>query len=156
MTSLTLYLCSYPSLSSAQAFLCLLCSFWKFSKFTVNLRKRYWLNFLLLGRWMADITVLSFCDISDNLSLLSCKDKRSTQFYKSVWPYWKCAKRSDNSNGTKVVVYLFFKYLFISISNRRIAAISKRIQCSHMAWCREWSRSRNAQPSGLCTNSTHV
>ena len=82
-------------------FLCLLCSFWKFSKFTVNLQKWQWLNLLLLGRWMADITVLSLWDISGNyLSLFSCKDKRCTQFYMPVRSCWKGAKRSDNFNGT--------------------------------------------------------
>ena len=65
-TSLTLYLRSFPSLSSVQAFLRFLCLFWRFIKFTVNLRKWQWLNLLLLGRSMADITVWSLWDISDN------------------------------------------------------------------------------------------
>ena len=102
-TSLILYLYSHPSLSSAQAFLCLLCSFWKFSKFLANMRKWQWLNLLLLGRWMPDITILSFWDLSDNVSLFSCEDKCCTQFYTSVRSYRKCAKRSDNVNGAEEV-----------------------------------------------------
>ena len=68
-----------------------------------HLRKWQWLNLLLLGRWMADITVLSLCDISDNLSMFSCKDKRCTRFCRSVRSCWNCAKRSDNFNGAEEV-----------------------------------------------------
>ena len=48
-----------------------------------------------------DLNILySFCDM-DNLSLFSCKDKRSTQLYMSGRSYRKCAIYSDKLTAHK-------------------------------------------------------
>ena len=45
-------------------------------------------------------TLYSFCGM-DNLSLFSCKDRRSTQLYMSGRSYWQCAKYSDKLTAHK-------------------------------------------------------